>query len=91
MIVNQIDEQYYTKKSWKEQVELNGQVAYYLGVMDFYLDYQVWQPRFRFWHPITWCFVIGALIIGGLSAWPDIKEEFKKYNKKYKYTLSGAK
>jgi len=64
-----------------------GWVLYYTGCLDIFLDYQVWSPYLRLWHPVSWLIMDFSIPIGGLKGFREgLKNNKKPKTKEQKYS-----
>jgi hypothetical protein len=73
-----IDKSRFKKSVAKKDVSKIGWFLYYIGVIDIYLDYQVWTCRFRKSHPLSWLCYLLSLITHGLANEKEIRKELFK-------------
>lgn len=69
------DPRFYSVAAWRRQVSWVGRGLYYVGAAEWYLDYQRWKIRFRWWHPVVWLvMVIAFLASAGVGAYHGIED-----------------
>ncbi|AEJ40923.1 hypothetical protein TPY_2763 [Sulfobacillus acidophilus TPY] len=58
-----VDPRFYTIAAWRRQASGIGRWLYYVGAAEWYLDYQRWKIRVRWWHPVVWFVMTIAFIV----------------------------
>ena len=82
-----IDKNYYNKKAAKGQIPSYGLILYYIGCIDIFIDYQVWSPYLRLWHPVSWLMISFSILVGGITGFREgLKSNKKPKTKEQKYS-----
>lgn len=88
-----IDKTRYTKAKATKSLTRVGWLLYYLGVFNLYLDYQVWRPHYRFWHPLFWLIWLLTVVLEGwnnIPSWKEMQKEMRAPKDKEVYWYKDA-